>query len=232
MWPEEVQGRSKATEQAVGTLPSISNQVMPKLQKIDNLISSIISFRETGKPSKWQLMKETNGFRKLIHDWERVEEKDGIFSRVIQADGQKINQSPLPECLHGRILETTQDQLGHSFARKTLSLARTRCFWPWMVNDIERFCKDCQRYSVSKAVKKSHSTMITSLASEPLEVMASGFTVLEPTWGFENVLEITEVFTKFTQAVPTKYQTSKTVAKVLVKDWFVRYGIPKRIHSD
>lgn len=130
VWSEEFQGRSKAAEQAVGTLPSISNQVMPKLQKIDNVISRIISFRETGKPSKWQIMKETKGFRQLIHDWERIEEKDGIFSRVIQADGQKINQLPLPECLHGRILEMTQDQLIHRFARKTLSLARTRCFWP------------------------------------------------------------------------------------------------------
>ena len=32
--------------------------------------------------------------------------------------------------------------------------------------------------------------------------------------------------------IPTKDQKARTVAKVLVKDWFVRFGVPQRIHSD
>ena len=43
---------------------------------------------------------------------------------------------------------------------------------------------------------------------------------------------LTDIFTKYTQAIPTKDQKANTVAKTLVKEWFVRFGIPKRIHSD
>ncbi|VDI66697.1 Hypothetical predicted protein [Mytilus galloprovincialis] len=50
--------------------------------------------------------------------------------------------------------------------------------------------------------------------------------------GRENVLVLTDVFTKFTQAFPTRDQKATTVAKVLVKDWFLKLGIPKRLHSD
>lgn len=43
---------------------------------------------------------------------------------------------------------------------------------------------------------------------------------------------MTDVFSKYTQAVPTKYQSAITVAKTLVESWFYRFGVPKRIHSD
>ena len=55
----------------------------------------------------------------------------------------------------------------------------------------------------------------------------------------QNVLVLTNVFTTFTQAIPIRSdqirssdQKATTVARVLVKEWIVRFGVPKRIHSD
>jgi hypothetical protein len=50
--------------------------------------------------------------------------------------------------------------------------------------------------------------------------------------GLENVLVLTDAFSKFTIAIPTKDQKAKTVAKTVTKEWFLKYGIPARIHSD
>ena len=50
---------------------------------------------------------------------------------------------------------------------------------------------------------KDTSKMGHLLATRPLEIIAIDFTILEPASdGKENVLVITDVFTKFTQAVP------------------------------
>lgn len=70
------------------------------------------------------------------------------------------------------------------------------------------------------------------LASEPNEILAMDYTMLEPTRnGFENVL-LTDVFSKYTLAVPTRDQRASTVAQVLVTEWFSKLGVPERIHSD
>ena len=80
---------------------------------------------------------------------------------------------------------------------------------------------------------KDTSKMGHLLATLPLETIAIDFTILEPASdGKENVLVITDVFTKFTQAIPTRDQRATTVANVLQREWFVRYGVPRRIPSD
>ena len=71
------------------------------------------------------------------------------------------------------------------------------------------------------------------LATKPLEVLAIDFTLMEEASnGFENVLIVTDVFSKFTQAFPTVNQKAETVAKVLTEKWYYSFGVPKRIYSD
>lgn len=42
---------------------------------------------------------------------------------------------------------------------------------------------------------------------------------------------MTDRFTRYAQAFPTKKQQASTVAKTLVEKFFVRYGLPKHLHS-
>jgi hypothetical protein len=71
------------------------------------------------------------------------------------------------------------------------------------------------------------------IATKPNEIVAMDFTLLEKSSdGRENVLVLTDVFSKFSIAIPTRDQTAVTTAKVLVNEWFMKYGVPERIHSD
>jgi transposase InsO family protein len=48
----------------------------------------------------------------------------------------------------------------------------------------------------------------------------------------KNILVVTDHFTKYAQAFPTKNQTAKTTADVLFHKFIVQYQIPLKIHSD
>jgi len=103
-----------------------------------------------------------------------------------------------------------------------------------MQAEVKQWISNCERCVIAKGAYLPVKTPMGSiLATRPLEVLAMDFTLLEPaTDGRENVLVLTDVFTKFTIAIPTRDQKATTVVKALIKEWFLVYGIPQRIHSD
>lgn len=178
----------------------------------------------------------SKGCRELIRQWGRLRQKESILYRCIhQPDGDgEVEQLVLPQCLQEQVLRRLHDEHGHQGVERTFQLVRARCYWPNMYSDVERWCRSCERCVLSKALQPKVKTYMGSVkASRPHEVLAIDFTVLEPsTDGKENVLVMTDVFSKFTQTVATKDQRASTVAEVLVKHWFQPFGPPGRIHSD
>ena len=233
---QEVQTRAATAKVAcTSTLPTLSRQEIAKFQNSDPDLKPVMHYLDLGKrPSVKELLKTSKATRKLLNDWERISrDQDGVVYRTVCDTGKEVKQLVVPEALRKQVLEALHDAMGHQASVKTLSLAWSRCYWPYMAKDVEEYCQGCTRCMLAKAGKTVKSTMSSLLASKPLEVVAMDFTVLEPsTGGLENVLVITDVFTKFTQPIPTRDQKAKTVAKVLVDGWFVRFGIPRRIHSD
>ena len=49
---------------------------------------------------------------------------------------------------------------------------------------------------------------------------------------FQSVLVITDVFTKYAWAIPTRNQTAVTTARALFDQFLVHYGFPQKLHSD
>ena len=89
------------------------------------------------------------------------------------------------------------------------------------------YCENCSR-CIAKALRPTvNPSMGHLLANKPL------FTLLETASNRrENVLTMTDAFSQFIVAIPTRDQKASTVARVLTQDWFYRYGVPRRIHSD
>ena len=66
-----------------------------------------------------------------------------------------------------------------------------------------------------------------------MDLLCIEFTKVDPSKsGKENILVLTDTFTKFSQAFVTPNMKVLTVAKILVDKQFYIYGIPAQIHSN
>jgi transposase InsO family protein len=219
-------------------LPQYTQEDLAKFQRDDPVIGRFITIRQDNPgspPSSIVIVKEDKHVRKLLRDWNKIHEVNNVLYRhICDPNEGQLTQLLVPKVLQPVLLSALHDQAGHQGSERTWALMKHRGYWPFVRKDILQYCERCERCMIAKAPQpRVKPPMGHLLADRPLEVLAIDFTVLErSSCGKENVLVMTDVFSKFTQAVPTKDQKAVTVAKVLVRDWFQKYGVPARIHSD
>lgn len=223
---------SDSTELQSTYMPSFNDEDVKAMQLSDETLSRVIDAVQKGtKCSQPRLSLPVKKYMAKFVDLKLIK---GILYRVFTEEGEIVQQLCLPASLKHIVMKELHDKCGHQGKERTLALARRRFFWPGLSKDVFDYCSSCERCVIAKdALPKIRSRMCHLMAKQPLETVAMDFTLLEKSSsGFENVLVITDIFSKYTIAVPCKDQTSKTVAKVLVQEWIQKLGCPRRIHSD
>lgn len=227
----------EAVQSAIVALPEYTPLDLSVLQQADPVIKEALVFwRKGNRPSGEERKAVSQPALALLRQWDRLMERDGVLYRqAFRPDGlEAVSQLILPASLREEVLTKVHQDHGHQGVERTLELLRRRCYWPGMSSAVAQWCRACERCQVAKDTQPAaRSFMGHLLASRPNEIVAMDFTMLEPTYnGLENVLVMTDVFSKYTLAVPTRDQRASTVAQVLVTEWFSKFGVPARIHSD
>ena len=110
-----------------------------------------------------------------------------------------------------------------------LDLMHDRFFWPHMAAQAKEYIRQCHLCLAFKA-RQPKAPLENIMATHPLELVHLDYLCLEPGKSLdENVLVVTDHFTRYAQAYVTRTQTAQMNAKTVWDKFIVHYGLPKRL---
>ena len=217
-------------------ITSLTMSEVSQHQELDGDIAPIRAFvSRKRRPNRAERESLTATSRLILRQWQKLRVNDGCLVRTqTSPTGEHWEQLIIPRKYIADALKLGHDASGHQGPERTFQLLRRRCYWPQMEDEIASYCNKCHRCQVSKkpgiGIRQPPGHL---LATTPLELVAMDFTKLEmASNGMEDVLILTDVFSKWTVAIPTKDQSALSVVKALITSWIPHYGVPQRLHSD
>ena len=226
--------QDKEATSSTPLLPAVGTEEVKAAQSRHTAVSHVARLVSTGqKPTQRQCRQEPRLVRRFLAKWDQLEVKDGVLLYRQPGNG-KLVVPILPKKYRLQLLQSVHDHMGHPGHERTLQLLHSRCFWPGLSLEVRKYIRRCKRCTLRKTPDPHARAPLESIQStRPLELVCLDFLSLETSMGgVENILVITDHFTRHAQAYPTKDQTASTVAKTLWTKYVLHYGIPDRIHTD
>ena len=215
---------------------SIPPSKMAELQKRCNQLSVIYEYVANNEKPKLSVIYRIRSkpIRHLLLQFDRLSLIWGILHHHTFMDGDEIQQLVLPLSLHDSVLQSLHDDNGHQGAQHVTEILCSKVYWPLMFTDTDHWLAQCEWCHIAKGDYTEPKTQQGTLtANQPLELLCIDFTKADPSkGGKENILILTDAFSKFSQAFVTSSQKAIIVAKLLVEKWFSIFRVPVRIHSD
>ena len=137
---------------ATTVLPEFVPADIASLQEHDPVISRVMYWLKRKEHLTVQIIKkEKKDVRKILNQRDKLVLENGVLFRRCSDETGDVKQLMLPEELKEKVLESVHNHAGHQGVERTLALLRKRCFWLRMTQDVQKWCKACERCMIGKA---------------------------------------------------------------------------------
>ena len=208
-----------------------------KEQRLDPNLGVIIRLIESGQLAKRKLQgKDSSEVKSFLRNKKSLKlVKDVLYGKSYSDNStskKTLWQLVVPKLFRERALLGCHDDVGHQGILRTLSLLRERFYWPGMQEEATQHVLKCSR-CLRRKTPPQVAPLQPILVTQPLELVHMDYLSLEPSKGnIENVLVITDHFTRYALAYPSKTQTAQATARILWDNFICHYGFPEKFISD
>ena len=208
-----------------------------KEQRLDPNLGVIIRLIESGQLTKRKLQgKDSSEVKSFLRNRKSLKLVKDVLYRKSYSDNstskKTLWQLVVPKLFRERALLGCHDDVGHQGILRTLSLLRERFYWPGMQEEATQHVLKCSR-CLRRKTPPQVAPLQPILVTQPLELVHMAYLSLEPSKGnIENVLVITDHFTRYALAYPSKTQTAQATARILWDNFICHYGFPEKFISD
>ena len=213
--------------------PGMTSLEWCHIQVQDPILSQIIREIHSKTLGKMKTkMGMPSELKTLIRNRTQLTLKHGVLYKNKRVNARTKQLLVVPQSYRQRAMEGCHDQVGHLGQDRVLDLLRDRFYWPDMHADVVSYINSCPRCLRRKS-QQDKAPLVNIETSQPLESIHLDYLKIEPSKGnIENVLVITDHFTRYAQAFPSKTQTALATAKLLWNNFILHYGFPEKIISD
>ena len=139
-----------------------------KEQSADVTLKRVIQLLRTDNcQHKNELMKESPEVCKYVREWQKFSLIDNVLYRNTVIDGEQTQQLVLPNSFKDIVLKHLHDDVGHQGRDRTLSLVRSRFFWPGLGSDAQQKVRNCERCIKRKTIPKQVLNWLILSATSP-----------------------------------------------------------------
>ena len=221
-------------------LPEGMGDKVRQAQLADTVLGPLLRGKEAGeKPATSELGNSSQSSRRLLQLWDQLSVSNGILCRkFVSPDGSAHTlQVVVPGILRDEVLTQLHEGAvgGHLGVDKTLARVKERFYWPGYTSDVGDWCSRCGVCAARKTpTPKARAPLTSIVTGYPLQLVAMDIVgpFPESTAGNSYVLVAADYFTRWVEAYPIPNQEAVTVATKLVNEFFCRFSLPERLHSD
>ena len=208
--------------------PGMTSLEWCHIQAQDPILSQIIREIHSKTLGKMKIkMGMLSELKALIRNRTQLTLKHGVLYKKVRVNARTKQLLVVPQSYRQRAMEGCHDQVGHLGQDRVLDLLRDRFYWPGMHADVVSYINSCPRCLRRKS-QQDKAPLVNIETSQSLELIHLDYLKIESSKGnIENVLVITDHFTRYAQAFPSKTQTALATAKLLWNNFILHYGFPE-----
>ena len=192
--------------------------------------------RGTSPPSKLEVRSASPEAQIYASQIDQLSvDRHGVLRYSSPEDETPVHRLCVPADLQRTIIRNAHEGTGHFAVEKVVELLSRRFYFPHMrkmVDLVLKGCQSCQRKGQTTTAQKA--ILVSPSDGYPFQRICLDFVGPLPLTrrGNEYILTIRDSFTRWLEAIPLRRANSETVARILEKEVFCRYGFPDSIHSD